>query len=963
MESDDENISQFSDNDILEVVSNSGSELSDAPEQSDIEEAVVGDMVTSTFVSEDNPNVLDAKLATHEAADETPIINDNIEMEFVHGIKVNYLKNPRNISRWRPREFMEIMARKNPPKFLCEIHKPTCKPFFDFDLVFDREFKDVNVVPDNVPTQEELNFIADDLKKAIASMFDNDPEYYDIWVGWRKPSWVSKKLTYIYKVSFRFWVSGLITNDTQLKAAVNNFQWDVSSWPQYAVEALERDKNGRLKIFDPAVYSHRQKLNCMNCYKEETDMRKLEPFGEEGTVLDYVASYFLETDEEAQYKVNNVPDCALEKTTKSSLDYRVEKDSVPEVDQFLNSKFQLSPGTQWKVIEKNEDGAIKYQLVPNHTKCLVSPNYNHEKPQSAILLQSRMSRKDVGCLNCLGKHGQRKLTDKEIRGIYIYLKKYLFEAFEPGVFDHRIANHLLESKTLADASVVPTAPMKLEWKVLDQYERDDYFNEYTRDLIKSQESYLYTGKAGTGKTIHLYDIYKYCLRCGLKPVYTSLSNLKSHTPTDLKTQTLCSLITAFRKGGCDINVVLIDEISLISGSYLNDLISIKHVNPHIVFIAVGQFQGQLPPVEPNTHKTTDYEHNDAMIKLFDSNYLITHKIYRNQEPRYEKFIDSIEKYGIDFDQPEVFSNLRVIEDPMALYDNKLLFVTYTDLRTACLNAFMMDQLAPNSEFIEIKATKKTPLMKIYATIPLISITNQKLSTGFKIYNGSLFIVESIDKENNLILLRPKRLIEEFNAFSRQNEFGQDFIKNIETVNRLKELTDKIEKGSCYLPIDLLQNNFRPAYSITCHKLQGETVENYSSLILTNFAEYEHLSDQTMQALQYVACSRNRSLYDLYYLDNEKMKAIENEYKTRFINPNWNRDLQAAFKRHKISDVTYEEFKANFDLQGYSFKTYGLRWVLDHKNPQATENPDCTVMANFQPMEWTANSVKNDKLPI
>lgn len=949
MESDDENISQFSENDVIEVVSNSGSEQSDVLD----------------LQGQDPSDPVEPLEEVAEC-----VINDNIELEFVHGLDVSWIKTPGNISRWRPTDFLKIMARKNPPKFLYELHKPTCKPFFDFDLVFDREFKDVSLPPDNVPSEEELIFIADDLKRAIASMYANDPEHYDIFVGWRNPSWIKKGTKgapkYIFKVSFRFWVVGLITNDTQLKAAVNNFRWDVSSWPNCAVEALEKRKDGSYKIFDLTVYSKRHKLNCMYCYKTETDIRKLEPFGEEGTVLDYVASYFLETDEEAQYNINNVPDCVLEKTTKSSLDYRVEKDSVPEVDQFLNSKFQLPPGTQWKIIEKNEDGAIKYQLLPNHTKCLVCPSYNHEKPQSAILLQSRMSRKDVGCLNCLGKHGQRKLNDKEVRGIYIYLKKYLFEAFEPGVFDHRIANHLLEPK--ASVASVHTAPMKLEWKVLDQYERDDYFNEYTRDLIKSQESYLYIGKAGTGKTIHLYDIYKYCVRCGLKPVYTSLSNLKSHTPTELKTQTLCSLITAFRRGGCDINVVLIDEISLISGSYLNDLISIKHVNPHIVFIAVGQFQGQLPPVEPNTHKTTDYEHNDAMIKLFDSNYLITHKVYRNQEPRYEKFIDSIEKYGIDFDQPEVFSNLRVIEDPMALYDNKLLFVTYTDLRTACLNAFMMDQLAPTTRgseegLIEIQATKKTPFMKIYHNLPLISISNQKLSTGFKIYNGSLFLVESIDKENNLILLRPKRLIEEFNAFSRQNEFGQSFIKNIEAVNHLKELTDKIEKGSCYLPIELLQNNFRPAYSITCHKLQGETIENYSSLILTNFAEYEHLSDQTMQALQYVACSRNRSLYDLYYLDDEKLKAIETEYKSRFINPNWNRDLQAAFKRHKISDVTFEEFKANFNLQGYSFKTYGLRWVLDHKNPQATSNPDCTLMANFQPMEYAANSVKNDKLPI
>lgn len=958
---DNESVSDvvsFASDEVQEIVSNSGSESSEGPEAPKMSL----DAIVAAAVGQETAGTVEV-----EEAEEVEINND-ITLEYVHSLFDNWREKPHKIERWTPAQFCNVMNRKVPPSILYELHNPICKPFFDFDLKFVREFQDFNTKPDNVPTDEELEFIAEDLKKAIESMFKNDPESYDIYIGYREPAWVNtkhkitEKPNYVFKVSFRFWVAGLITNDKQLRVAVDKQVWNIDHWPKYALESLEYDAaKNRYQLFDPAVYSNRQKLNCMYCYKTSQDQRKLIPFGEEGEYLDYVASYFDKEDDQAEYAIDEVPSELISIIGKSQRGYQDIKPSIPELDTFLNNKFGFD--TTWRIVEYNETGQLGYKLEPNEAKCLVDPTYVHTKPQSAIFLSSRINRNQIGCLNCLGKHGQRKLTEKEARGLYVNLKKYLSPVVEAGVFDSRIANHLLETN---EETLMQKTPKQLKWNVFVKEDRDQVFDDYVKSLISSGQSYMYCGEAGIGKTVHLIEMYSYCIKIGLKPVFSAIANERAHAQDiDLiPCQTsLCSMITSFRKVGSvdHYNVILIDEISLVSSSYLNDLISIKHQYPEIIMIAVGQFKGQLPPVEPLSHKTTKYEDNNALIRLFDANYLSTTKIHRNQDPRYLSFISAVKEFGIDFDNEDIDNGIRVINDPLELgRERPQTIVTYSNLTKECINQYMMDKLAP-VDALTLQLTKHVAI-KLYKNLPMISVSNFKSMDDTQLYNGWSYVIQNVDAEG--VTLSPRPLLDKLYHLRRQNGCEESLEQFEEFHTQAGTLLEKIKEKTVYITLPEIKEHFEVNYGVTCHKLQGATLENHRQLIVTNFQKYRICmkDEDLVSSLEHVACSRNKSLYDLFYLEDEKVNEIENKYKNLFRNHNWDRCLRARFKELKLTDVaTYDEFKSQFDPRPFSFNTYGRLWSIDHVVPIAANQPNCYLLSNLKAVSLRDNSIKSDQL--
>lgn len=925
-------------------------------------ESYDGDSFSSDEVHENVSNSgCDTDSEDEEPGDDE--LNMDIELEFVKNIKSTTKDRSKNM-------IMNAIQYNNfwktdPPQILYEVHAFTCKPFFDFDMKFKRDFVDMDTQPDNVPTMQDVDFLAEDLTKAIQSMFSNEPENYRILVGWREPAWVDKRKpgkkesNWYWKVSLRFWVVGLVTNDNDLNKVIENLQWDISHWPELCREGVT-DK-GIIQIFDPAVYHPRQKLNVMNTIKDVYDPRKLIPYviedDNEIDLLSYVVSYYDKDDEPAQYNAFEASKIQpSDPQVASAFLESVKITQNKKLDTFLNARFNLD--TTWKLIEQKSEGKIKYRLEPQDCTCLVDPTYKHDKSQSALILSSRINRNEIGKVKCLGIHGERELKHKEVRGLYVNLRKIIEPHVTKGLFDGRTKNPFLDNGDSGDLGVSEkisdTIPTKNNWNIFERYEQTEEFEEYAIELINQKKGYAYIAKAGTGKTEHMIKMFKYFTDKGLNCLWAAVPNVRSNAQQSIgfNCSTLCELISKYQKPVPEkfYNIVFIDEISLLPTSYLNDLLAMKNTNSSLVFVGCGQFKKQLRPVEPHSINEETYYLNEALMYLFDYNQLTTQKVYRTIDPRLDEFINALENKGLDLSVPIIADVIQLTQEPIGTV------IVYSNLLKECINQYMLDTRL---------LSQSTRGAKLFTNMPVIALDNLKLKNNTWVYNGMLFLVDKFSETE--IYLKPQR--EYFEYYSAYRKFNEKFIDDM-TVEELSEyhskcsiLLSKMKDNSRVINYDEFCRYFEPAFAITCHKIQGETMPEHCKVTLTNFEKYKDcMKGDDYSAINYVSSTRNKSLYDLYYLDDKKVKEIEKKYGTKYYNKNWKRQLLNTFKTLKLTDCeTFDQFLKDFNPAPYSFQNYGNLWAIDHIVPVSTGNDISNTLKNLQPLTLRENSKKSDKI--
>jgi 5-methylcytosine-specific restriction protein A len=284
----------------------------------------------------------------------------------------------------------------------------------------------------------------------------------------------------------------------------------------------------------------------------------------------------------------------------------------------------------------------------------------------------------------------------------------------------------------------------LFWDV--QFDYDGEAIDKAREIVESKKSTQLNGPAGTGKSYLTNKI--------IEVLKEQKLNFLAFSPTHkgariISGETIDSLYHKVRSSSKSINkfknidVVLIDEVSMMKEQFYAMFVNIKKSAPQIQFIVTGDFE-QLPPV--NDSWEGDYKNSAALHELCDGNRLQLTK-NRRSEPRLFELCQDVSKINISEFTPKTETYLNIA------YTHK----TRKDVNKKCLDRFLKEEIDSDEVTLFIPADKKNPKTQdvtLCAGIPVVchKTPNDKAAkkSGNGFLNSERFIVQLI--ENDTITL-------------------------------------------------------------------------------------------------------------------------------------------------------------------------------------------------------------------
>lgn len=325
---------------------------------------------------------------------------------------------------------------------------------------------------------------------------------------------------------------------------------------------------------------------------------------------------------------------------------------------------------------------------------------------------------------------------------------------------------------------------------------DEYNFEEIYDKIKDKSFFL-TGNGGVGKS--------WIAKKLKKRIEDEGKTIRVMSPTWIATK-LLDATTCHNGMGYDIygkthtsnyssvDVLMIDEISMLTTQFYNELCEIKKDYPNMIFIASGDFN-QLPPVG---EEHIDFENTEVFRTLFPNK--ITLKINKRNST------DGVELFKITEDLLngyDVMDSLNKIKYSDAFNYN--LHLTFTNKRRQEINNELMINNRGES-YREIKKDEKVETNSdysqttyLYEGLPLRCRKSEKKG-DISIKNGDQFIVKSLD-EKNVILMR-------------DNTKFSNYDKN----DVVEEITYPITGNFI--------NIFNPNYAMTVHNSQCQSFDQH-----------------------------------------------------------------------------------------------------------------------------------------
>ena len=323
---------------------------------------------------------------------------------------------------------------------------------------------------------------------------------------------------------------------------------------------------------------------------------------------------------------------------------------------------------------------------------------------------------------------------------------------------------------------------------------DEYNFEEIYDKIKDKSFFL-TGNGGVGKS--------WIAKKLKKRIEDEGKTIRVMSPTWIATK-LLDATTCHNGMGYDIHgkthssnyssvdVLMIDEISMLTTQFYNELCEIKKDYPNMIFIASGDFN-QLPPVG---EEHIDFENTEVFRTLFPNK--ITLKINKRNST------DGVELFKITEDLLngyDVMPDLNKIKYSDAFNYN--LHLTFTNKRRQEINNKLMINHRGES-YMEIIKDEKVETNSdysqttyLYEGLPLRCRKSEKKG-DISIKNGDQFIVKSVD-EKNVILMR-------------DNTKFSNYDKN----DVVEEITYPITENFI--------NIFNPNYAMTVHNSQCQSFD-------------------------------------------------------------------------------------------------------------------------------------------
>lgn len=354
-------------------------------------------------------------------------------------------------------------------------------------------------------------------------------------------------------------------------------------------------------------------------------------------------------------------------------------------------------------------------------------------------------------------------------------------------------------------------------------------DEYNFEEIYSKiqgKSFFLTGNGGVGKS--------WIAKKLKKRIEDEGKTIRAMSPTWIATK-LLDATTCHNGMGYDIHgkthasnyssvdVLMIDEISMLTTQFYNELCEIKKDYPNMIFIASGDFN-QLPPVG---EEHIDFENTEVFRTLFPNK--ITLKINKRNST------DGVELFKITED---LLNGYDVMPDlnKIKYYDafNYNLHLTFTNKRRQEINNELMLKHRGKS-YMEIIKDEKVETNSdysqttyLYDGLPLRCRKSEKKG-DISIKNGDQFIVKSVD-EKNVILMR-------------DNTKFSNYDKN----DVVEEITYSITGNFI--------NIFNPNYAMTVHNSQCQSFEQ-------DYVMWE--SDKYTTRMLNTAIGRSRKLEYIHY---------------------------------------------------------------------------------------------------
>lgn len=334
---------------------------------------------------------------------------------------------------------------------------------------------------------------------------------------------------------------------------------------------------------------------------------------------------------------------------------------------------------------------------------------------------------------------------------------------------------------------------KCEWEVIEHTGDATAIAQY---IIKKNTSFSGIGRAGTGKSYMIQSLKEELEAAGnvygtdyicLAPTNTAARKIGGETICKFCGLGGKKLSTDFIK---KFKYIIVDEMSMVSELFYKLFFAIKELNPEVKLYMLGDFN-QLLPVKDRVGEV-DYENSRALYELCDGVRLTLTKCWRNDMKLFNLCLDveSVDKK--QFGKEECKRS-----------------ICFTNNMRKKVNDMWMRREAKYNRFITIKTNNMysedvQDELLVTKGMPVISRVNDKSNN---ILNNEIFKVVSFNKE--VVTLNDNRIFEHA-YFARF---------------------------------------FNPAYCVTCHKAQGETIKE-------DYTIYEWNRFDTR--LKYVALSRAKT---------------------------------------------------------------------------------------------------------
>jgi hypothetical protein len=365
--------------------------------------------------------------------------------------------------------------------------------------------------------------------------------------------------------------------------------------------------------------------------------------------------------------------------------------------------------------------------------------------------------------------------------------------------------HRIKVQRMKRCNLKPSDPrfIKQKYDIFDDV-KDNDFIPLVKEMLDLDESFIVHGCPGVGKS-HFTRLLQEELKArdkqfvSLAPTNKAALIINGTTLNKFKIK----VKTTKKMDSLNLDYIIVDEISMMREEYYALLRTIKKCKPDLKFILVGDYN-QLDPVKDRIEY--DYKNSNILYELSDGNKLILTKCRRADDElfnmlqfdnipniKYDDFTHNPCKYNVCYTNE---TRMNVNEALMQKFKNK--------------NSIKIDKIKADPNSQNVILTEGMPLIGSKNNAKFQVINNERYTLFQTLYGGIIHIRE---------------------------KSAQEEAKKTKKAYSGKEI---------YVSPQMFQRLFYPAYCITTHKMQGETIKTPYSI---------HEFEMMDQKLKYVALTR------------------------------------------------------------------------------------------------------------